>query len=96
MILSALPPVDETSASYIGGVWMGRLAVILLVVLLIRKYVFGKAAPRIGGRPPSSHVSASTPAPPSPWPTLPEAPGFTATGADTILPAQPAKRRRGR
>ncbi len=34
--------VDESSGAYQAGAWVGRVVLLLIVVLLVRKYVFKK------------------------------------------------------
>jgi hypothetical protein len=102
---------DTTSTSYQVGGWVGRLALLLLVVLLVRKYVFRKEAPRIGrsrqeeARPAASMAGrvgtragvASTPATSDKAPPREgAAPRIGAHGSANILPAPPSAARQKR
>lgn len=102
--------VDTASTSYQLGGWLGRLAVLLLVVLLVRKYVFKKEAPRLGrrrreGPPPAASmagrpdvanagVSAGWPAGESPGPADRAGSRTDGYASTNILPAPSAKRQR--
>ena len=61
MMELAASVVDETSGAYQVGSWAGRLVLGLLIVLLVRKYVFGKPAPVLGRGNRSTRDAATPP-----------------------------------
>ena len=90
-MLLALPPVDESSLSYLIGYWGARIGIPLVVVVLVTRFIVGQVR---GTRTPSSSVNfgvtgasaqAQWPAPPTPaqWPAHP-------TPAPASWPAPPA------
>lgn len=100
-MLLALPPVDESSLSYLIGYWGARIGIPLVVVVLVTRFIVGQVR---GPRTPTSSAhfgvtgasaQAQWPAPPTPaqWFSPPDSGRPTAPAAVTQQFTQPAKGR---
>jgi len=79
MYVLAASAVSSTGLSAELAQWAGRLTLLLLIVLLVRKFVFKKDSPQIGR---GKHTSAVAPSGAVP----PRTPGADAPAPTTILP----------
>jgi hypothetical protein len=96
VLLLALPPVDESSLSYLIGYWGARIGIPLVVVVLVTRFIVGQvrrprtptSSARFGVTGASAHVQWPASPTPAQWPA-PPAPAPASWPAPPVpVPAQ--------